>query len=179
MQRSDARRSRERILQAARSMPPDDLRLNAVANAAGVGVGTVYRHFATVESLQEALALDQLEQMAERARRAADAADTSAEAPGLILDLARMQFEHEGVRTALLAADPAPETERIRTLLRENFHSVLDAAVAAGTIRPDVTVEQIQHLICGMEYTIRLTGPQHRDTVMSVLINGLRPLPTL
>ena len=59
--RSDAMRSRARILDAARECDPGALRLNEVARAAGVGVGTVYRHFPTAHALVEALAADGLE----------------------------------------------------------------------------------------------------------------------
>ncbi|MER6941898.1 helix-turn-helix domain-containing protein, partial [Nocardioides sp. NPDC000441] len=56
--RSDAARSRAKILDTARARPVTDLRLNELARAAGVGVATVYRHFPTVDALVEALNLD-------------------------------------------------------------------------------------------------------------------------
>ncbi len=69
--RADAVRSRERILEVAKGHDAADLRLNEVAREAGVGVGTVYRHFPTVRALVEALSVESL-------RRLGDAADAAA-----------------------------------------------------------------------------------------------------
>jgi len=66
--RSDAARSRTRILEAARGRPSDSIRLNDLARETGLGVGTVYRHFATVTSLIEALNIDALQELAGAAR---------------------------------------------------------------------------------------------------------------
>ena len=76
--RADAARNRERVLEAAREVfaehgvgvPIDD-----VARRAGVGVGTVYRHFPTKESLFEAILVDSIERMSASAREAAEADD--------------------------------------------------------------------------------------------------------
>ena len=63
--RRDAARNRERILAAARELLErgDDLALNAVARAADVGVGTVYRHFAGVDELEEVLVWDRFDEL--------------------------------------------------------------------------------------------------------------------
>ena len=65
--RKDAARNRARIIDAAREVAVhgEPLALNAVARAAQVGVGTVYRHFASVEELEEVLVWDRLDELAE------------------------------------------------------------------------------------------------------------------
>src|SRR5687767_7563279 len=67
VQRSDAARNRARILDAARDLAArrEALALNAVARAADVGVGTVYRHFATVEALEETLVWERFDDLAD------------------------------------------------------------------------------------------------------------------
>ena len=73
--RADAVRSRERILEVARGHDVRSLRLNDIARNAGVGIGTVYRHFPTVRALVEALSVDAL-------ARLSDAADAASAEPG-------------------------------------------------------------------------------------------------
>src|SRR5690606_41241090 len=73
--RSDAARSRARILEAAHGCERADLRLNEVARRAGVGVGTVYRHFPTVEALTAALAEGAVRRLGALARDAAAEGD--------------------------------------------------------------------------------------------------------
>jgi len=70
--RSDARRNRERLLAAAMSAftekGADDISLEEIARRAGVGIGTLYRHFPTRQSLLESVYRDQVEALCERAR---------------------------------------------------------------------------------------------------------------
>src|SRR6201991_4974801 len=71
--RADARRNRERVLTAARAAFAEhgrEAQMDDVARRAGVGVGTVYRHFPTKEALVNALALDLFEKLVQGAREA-------------------------------------------------------------------------------------------------------------
>src|SRR5690349_10916702 len=76
--RADARRNRERVLEAARAVFAEhgrDAQMDDVAKKAGVGVGTVYRHFPTKEALIEALVVDSFQKIALRAEAALQADD--------------------------------------------------------------------------------------------------------
>src|ERR1041384_5426357 len=76
--RADARRNREKVLQAARSVFSEhgrDAQMDDVARRAGVGVGTVYRHFPTKEALIEALMVAAFQTIADEAHRALDIED--------------------------------------------------------------------------------------------------------
>src|SRR5438876_12296106 len=77
-QRADARRNRKRVLEAARrcmARKGTDAQIEEIARLAGVGVGTVYRHFPTKDDLIEALALARFERLAELAREALEEDD--------------------------------------------------------------------------------------------------------
>src|SRR5258708_18894950 len=76
--RADARRNRTRVLQAAQQAFATEglaVPLDEIARLAGVGAGTVYRHFPTKEALFEAVLVDRLEGLVEDARAARGAAD--------------------------------------------------------------------------------------------------------
>ena len=77
-QRADARRNRAAVIESARKQFAAhglDAQIDEIARGAGVGVGTVYRHFPTKESLLEALAQARFERLAEEGRRALEAED--------------------------------------------------------------------------------------------------------
>jgi AcrR family transcriptional regulator len=177
--RSDALRSRERILRAARGQDRRTLRLNDVARMAGLGVGTVYRHFPTVHALVEALTLETLQRMrtvAAEALAESDAAVALARFLGAALEL---QLDEGGLQTVLLS--PADESAEVREAKREifsAFQTVVARARAAGAIRPELDATHLQHLVCGMEHAIRLGDPSDRELILDVLLAGIRaPAP--
>ena len=174
--RSDAARSRARILDIARTHDRATLRLNDVAREAGVGVGTVYRHFPTVHALLEALSADTLDAMLATSRRAAADPDPG---EGLVLYLRSaltLLLEDGGLQAVLLSTED--EAESVRTVKREifeSFASVLEAAQAAGLVRADLTVDHLAHLVCGIEHAVRLGSPDDFPLLLQVMLDGLRP----
>jgi AcrR family transcriptional regulator len=174
--RSDAARSRARILEVARTHDTRTLRLNDVARDAGVGVGTVYRHFPTVHALVEALSVDTLETMLATSRQAAATTDPG-EALALYLRSAlALQLEDGGLQAVLLS--PEDEAEEVRTAKQEifaAFETVLARARDAGAVRADLTLDHLAHLVCGIEHAVRLGSPDDRTLLLEVLLAGLRP----
>ncbi|MEV3925010.1 TetR/AcrR family transcriptional regulator [Actinomadura coerulea] len=179
-QRADARRNRQRILEAAFEAFAADGRLvplDEIARRAGVGAGTVYRHFPTKEALFQAVVTDRIERIVDEAQ-----ALVRAEEPGeafygfLMWVVERAIFNH--ALCDALAAD-------LRTLdadgLDEQFTSVLDEllrrAQAAGEVRPDVDVHDVRTLMVGamvMERRQRPEGGLGRMTALAC--DALRPV---
>lgn len=174
--RSDAVRSRARILEIARTHSRTDLRLNEVAREAGVGVGTVYRHFPTVGALIEAISATTITQMLTISRQARDEPDAAAALSFYLRSALALQLEDDGLQTVLLS--PADEAEEVRAAKREifeTFSALLETAKAAGAVRPDLTVMQVAHLVCGIEYAVRLGSLSDREGFLDILLGGLRP----
>ena len=174
--RSDAARSRARILEVARTHDIHALRMNDLAREAGVGVGTVYRHFPSVPALVEALTVDTLERMLQISRRAAAEADPATAFSFYLRSALTLQLEDGGLQSVLLS--PEDETEEVRAAKREifgTFAAVLDGAKAVGAVRADLTLEQLSHLVCGVEYAVRLGSPADRTPLLEIILTGLRP----
>lgn len=174
--RSDAARSRARIIDIARTHDRATLRLNEVAREAGVGVGTVYRHFPTVHALVEALSVDTLDAMLATSRRAAAVPDPGEGLALYLRSALTLQLEDGGLQAVLLS--PEDEAEAVRTVKREifeTFASLLEAARAAGAIRADLTVGHLAHLVCGIEHAVRLGSPDDLPLLLQVMLDGLKP----
>lgn len=173
-QRSDAVRSRARILEVARGREPHALRLNEVAREAGVGVGTVYRHFPTVQALVEALSVETLERLREVAREAAREPDPGAGVARMLRGALALQLEDGGLQSVILAPeDGTPEVRELKRGIFADWEEVLTRARASGALRHDVTTAQLEHLVCGVEHAVRLGSPVDRDVLLDVVLAGL------
>lgn len=174
--RSDAVRSRARILAVARDQDTSALRLNDLAREAGLGVGTVYRHFPTVHALVEALASDTLTRMLQLSREAATEPDAGIALASFLRSALDLQLSHGGLQAVLLSPDD--ETDDVRETKREifaTFTAVLERARAAGAVREDLSVVQLEHLICGIEHAVRLGSTADSEPFLRILLAGIRP----
>lgn len=173
--RSDAARSRAKILDTARERPVTELRLNELARAAGVGVATVYRHFPTVDALVEALNIDALEQLVVQARAAAEIPDPGEAFTTFVRSAALSQVEHEGLQSILLSEEVSPEAAELRGELFRLAETALATAVRNGVVRPGITTSHLQRLVCGVEHAVRLGDGSDRDLLLDVMLSGLSP----
>jgi AcrR family transcriptional regulator len=178
--RADARRNRARVLEAAReAFEAEGLAVNVdvIARRAGVGVGTVYRHFPTKELLFEAIVLTSLETFVEEARALADADD-----PGEALYdfLERTVDESEtsmAIKDALAGACfdvTASGAGAIRDLEQAVGH-LLERAQQAGTARTDIAIDELFALLSACHATRPQGGAISRRHLVRVICDGLRP----
>ena len=179
--RADSLRIRARLLDEARLMlaesgPP--VQLNDLARRAGVGVGTVYRHFATSQALVEALAVLRLRDMVDVARRAADVADPWAGIVLVLREQVRLEIEYAEVREVLATTyDTHPDTSAAKAELEEITAGLLAKARAAGLVRADVEAADLRRLMCGVGYAANIGDGDHAalaELYLRVLCAGIK-----
>lgn len=179
--RADAARNRARVLEVAREqLAAGDatLPMNTIARLAGVGVGTVYRHFPSREALLESAAMDSLERLLAEARAAADDDDPGAGLERLLRYALRRQLDDVGLATVLRFSESAcAETSRLRAELLGAVDRLLGRAREAGAIRPEIRADDLRRLGCGVVYAVRLGsgGREEIDLYISVMLDGIRP----
>jgi AcrR family transcriptional regulator len=154
--RADARRNRERILGSARAVFAEtgaDAQIDDVARHAGVGVGTVYRHFPTKQALLTELVRQTFRLFTERAREALEAdGEPFGLIEGLLRRIAETAAEDVGVQYALASSDGPAEAEAQaeQDQLIAVIAELIERARRAGTIRPDIEAIDIGMLMCGV-----------------------------
>jgi len=178
--RADARRNRERILQSARAAFAEsgaDAQIDDVARHAGVGVGTVYRHFPTKQALLTELVRQTFRLFTERAREALEAGgEPFALIEGLLRRIAETAAGDAGVQYALASSDAQAarsEAQAEQDELIAVIDELIERARRAGTIRPGIEATDIAMLICGV---VSAMGPRpgfdwrrHLDLVIDTL----------
>jgi AcrR family transcriptional regulator len=180
MPRSDAKRNRERLLVAATDAfreADEQVSLEGVAKRAGVGIGTLYRHFPTREDLVEAVYLSELD------RLLASGADLlAAEPPDLALRVWMDRFADwaagkQGMMETLRAmfASGAIVRSEMQERLAATIADFLAAGAAAGTLRGDVEAPDVLRSLIGL-ITVGGSGPDRSslDRTLDLLLDGLR-----
>lgn len=155
--RTDARRNRERILAAARdafAAAGRDVQMPDIARAAGVGVGTLYRHFPAKEDLVLALVCDKVQSTIDIMREALTHDDPWEAIEWLVHENAAKMADSRGLRDAMSVIDLGDENPWNSDEAHRHAAAVLDRARAASAIRDDLTVDDWQALMCGLSAAI-------------------------
>ena len=181
--RADALRNRERVLEAAKavfSAGGPDASLEAVARTAGVGIGTLYRHFPTREALFEAVYRREVQQLVDLAEQL-KAMSSPAEALRQWMH-SNVEFvaTKKGMSAALaLAAHGSPELFAFTfERLTQAVGGLLRRAVEAGEIRSDISDEDLLRALVGLCYTHDKPGWQVKvRRLVDVFVDGLRRRP--
>ena len=177
--RADAARNRARILQVAyETFAADGLGvpIDEIARRAGVGAGTVYRHFPAKEDLFRAVVADRIRTLVDQGRELAEADP----AGGLYTFLKSMVLHWDAADRGLVdalagmgidanAAMPEAEGDFLSMLA-----DLVDAGQRAGTVRPDVTVPEVKALMVGCQ-AAQAYNPDAAGHVTDIVFDGLRP----
>jgi len=183
--RADARRNREQVLRTAQQLFATEglaVSLDEIARRAGVGPGTVHRHFPAKEALYLAVATGMLKQLVAEAEVLAATGDPTA----LFTLLSRMMAtgaENVAVKSALAAAefDLRTAAPGVAADLTRHVADLLDRAHAASVARRDATVDEVMALVAGAFAAIRHVGAEtsrkRSAHIAQIILDGLRPQP--
>jgi AcrR family transcriptional regulator len=179
--RADARRNRQRVLDAAESAFATDgisVPIDEIARRAGVGAGTVYRHFPTKEALFHAIVLTRLERMTGQARLLAASGDPGA----AFFDFLAAQVDEGRAKKDLVDAlaaagfDSSPAATQVGREFRGAVAELLASAQRAGAVRDDVGIADLMALLRGISLAVRDTAEADQPRrLLEIVFGGLRP----
>jgi AcrR family transcriptional regulator len=172
----DADGKRLRLLEAAEAVFARDgldAPVPAIAAAAGAGVGSVYRAFASKDEIVCALALERLRWVQERAREALDASDPWAGLEHLLRVIAERQLADGVLGEAFAAAFRRPDLAAPLAAATAAVDAVLDRVRSSGSLRTDVTTDQLRAVFAGLRGA-EATEPGGGAKLLDLVIAGLR-----
>jgi AcrR family transcriptional regulator len=182
--RADARRNRDRVLEVAQQVFASEglaVPIDEIARRAGLGVGTLYRHFPTKDALFEAIVVGRMEQLVEQAREGARAADPGGAFFGF---LERMVEEGSAKKDFLTAlAGTGVDLQRIAAIKQRMKRAVavlVERAQGAGDVRADVSAGDVLTLVMGTVGAADRhgAGPAERRRLLRIICDGLRARPS-
>ena len=173
--RADALRNRARILTAAREAFARygvDVPIDAIAERAGVGAGTMHRHFPTKEALVTAVIADRLDHLADQAAALGD--NPAEDFFAFLGELAEAARDNLALASALDGTF-GTEGEASAARLAEAFESLLVAAQRSGDVRHDITGSEVHAVLAGVLATESRLPSTRRGLGLEIAIAGLRP----
>lgn len=177
--RADARRNREAILVAAKAAfaaHGDETQMDDVAARAGVGVGTVYRHFPTKEALMGEMVRQKFALIAGHAREAlAQDGEPFEVFAGVLWRNCEATAQDHAAQDALMRAGDAvwDQAHEVMAEMQGLVQQLIDRAQAAGTMRPDFTVADMPMIMCGVSSAMAHEGWDWRRH-LEIVLDGLR-----
>ncbi|WP_328645723.1 TetR/AcrR family transcriptional regulator [Amycolatopsis sp. NBC_00348] len=173
--RADARRNRAKVLAAAEEAFAADglaVPLDDIARLAGVGAGTVYRHFPSKEALFQAVVLERITQFTEEARGLADAADPGEVFFGYFVRVIKQASLNRAICDALTEAGGIGFKADAGDDFRGAFSVLLERAQAVGAVRTDIDGDDLRALMVGCLAVERYApGSEH---LVRVVVDGLK-----
>lgn len=176
--RSDALRNRARLLDAAAALVSErgpEVDVREIAGRADVGMGTLYRHFATKQALLDA-ALEHAFATWADAAEAAMTGDPWADLCGFLDDALARHASHPGLLDAYSsdAVDRCDGDDPGHRMLRPLVTELVRRAQDSGVLRPDVTVEDISLLLVALGRIVPLVTGTARRRTLQLVLDGLR-----
>jgi AcrR family transcriptional regulator len=180
--RADAQRNRDHLVRNAREVFDAgnffDLRFDDFASLAGVGTGTLYRHFPTREALAEAVYHDEIVTLCSRARELLASLPAYQALSVFLRGMVDHMYEHQGLARTLAAlmtfddGDPSDRSDELEDAVTD----LVTAAVKQGDVRGDVSAGAVMMALHGIgAANHRAHWRAEADDVITLLLDGLRP----
>jgi AcrR family transcriptional regulator len=187
--RRDAQANRERIVAAARAAfaaQGIEVSVEEIARRAGVGMGTLYRHFGTKEDLVDAVLEDAFEEFVRAAEQALAEEDAWVGFRGFLERISSLHGQNRGLKD-MIATQTHGRTraDAMRARIRPLLRHLIERAQEQGSLRADFTPEDMPLLFWTSSRVIEATGavaPELWRRHLGILLDGLRaeaatPLP--
>jgi len=177
--RADAQRNVDALLEAAKAVfvaSGVDAPAKEIADRAGVGVGTLYRHFPQRSDLVVAVLQREIDACADAAPALAAAHEPSEALARWLVRYTEFVATKRGLATALHSGDPA--FDGLPGYFWQRFGpalgSLLDAAVASGEIRADVSAKDLLYAVASLCLPLPDGGVEYSRRMVALLFDGLR-----
>jgi AcrR family transcriptional regulator len=179
--RADARRNRARLLAVAEDVfaaRGPAASTEDIAAAAGVGIGTLFRHFPTKEALLEAVFVERLRRLADEANRLASQPDDGQAFFTFFHDVLAQARGGTAMADALSNAgvDLAHTAADVKRDLTQGLEHLLSSAQQAGAVRPDIGIAELLALLVGASRALQQLGGDAdlEARTLGVILDGLR-----
>jgi AcrR family transcriptional regulator len=178
--RADARRNRAKVLEAAEEVFASEglaVPIDTVASRAGLGVGTVYRHFPTKQALFEAIVVARIEALVERGEGFCTAEDPGAAWFTFISELVDQAVKKKDLSDELARAGIPSEQllGGVKDRLERCFEVLLERAQASGVVRDDIDRTDVTALVMGACMAANQPGcSESTHHLVGVLCDGFR-----
>ena len=178
--RADARRNYEKVLATAREAfaeGGESTALEEIARRAGVGIGTLYRHFPNRQALLEALYVDEVEEVC-RSAAEADGDDPWEALNGWLERFIGYLATKKALAAELLnyVDKDAQLFQTSRAALFSAGEPLLERAQEAGVVRPDVDIAEVIQMVIGIA-KIPAADPRQTEHILRIALDGLRYRP--
>ena len=178
--RADARRNRERILSAGRELFARDgpeAQMDEIAAHAGVGIGTVYRHFPTKEALLTEMVRVRFQEFAAIATLAEDTVDPQDALETVMRRSAEAVEGDMGFQLAMMGSNQLEweGIEEQKAVLAAVLTRIIRRAVSAGVVRDDLSFEDFGMVMCGITSTMYYQpGSADWRRHLALILHGVR-----
>jgi len=176
--RADARRSRAKLIEAATIAFAEngaDAPLEDIARRAGVGIGTLYRHFPTRTDLQAGVFRSQVDAVCTTADELIGTVSPEQAFAGSVRAIAGYLVTKRGLARALIDS-LGRDSELISVCslrMSDTVDRLLGYAQGAGVLRPDISAKDVLRLVHGIVMACE-QSPQDTDRLLDVMLDGLR-----
>lgn len=177
--RADARRNYERLLAAAGAAFAEhgpDAPLDEIARRAGVGIGTLYRHFPTRQTLLVAVYQESIEAICAEGDQLLAAPSPGDALAAWLRSILAHNLTQRGLKEALMSEESADLVFACKVRMRQVGAALLARAQEAGAVRPDTDIWDLLRLVHSIALATERTpdGAQRAERLLALMLDGLR-----